>query len=105
MRKFWPKLENGGFYIIEDLFIGKLPWNTVASKKQCLGFLHYKGHNTSPNEIFIPKFVQDIAFLNRTELDDDIIDILNTNNQLFYLNYYYSCINFLVLKPIFKKYY
>ena len=94
LRKYWHKLENGGFYIIEDLFIGKLPWGVEASQKRCSGFLKYFGHYTAPSVKLsqpsflpasycrpLPKFVQDIAFLNQYQLDEDIIDILEQNNH------------------------
>lgn len=81
LRKYFPKLKKNGFYIIEDLFVGKLPWGANASIKKNFGLLYYLGEYQSPNEGFFPKFIQDIAFLNRLNLCHDILEILKSNNH------------------------
>jgi hypothetical protein len=82
LRLYWPRLEIGGYYVIEDLFVGDLPWGAEASKPSPWSFYQYQGfcRTSGPVKKHFPKHPQDIAFLNRSDLPDDICEILDQNS-------------------------
>lgn len=82
----WDKLKIGGFYIIEDLFVGDKN-NLFKSKRVSKSSNHlipkYNGYSCGGNEYYYPKHVQDLIFLNRNGLESEIINILDNNFYTF----------------------
>jgi hypothetical protein len=83
LRTYWNRLNTGGHYVIEDLFVGKLPWGAIASHPKHLSFLWYRGFSNAGQKKHFPKHPQDIAFLNRRSLPDDISELLDRNEHFF----------------------
>jgi hypothetical protein len=83
LRAQWGNLTDEGLYIIEDLFVGKLPWGGRAHKRTFCLRLPYRGYYGSPSFKFLPHQAQDIAFLNRRDLPADICQILDKNDYFF----------------------
>jgi hypothetical protein len=79
----WPKLNPGGYYIIEDLFVGDLPWGGSASTPKSDVDLNYNGYSAGDDLEFLPRQPQDLNFLNRAQLPDEICNILNHNKHFF----------------------
>lgn len=83
IEALWDKLESGGFYIIEDLFVGELPWGGMASDlREDTGF-EYQGHASGGETTYLPKHPQDLSFLNRKYLPEHICKILDNNEHFF----------------------
>lgn len=83
LRSLWPKLNSGGFYIIEDLFVGDLPWGGTASTPKSSSNLIYNGYSSAKHGDFLPMYPQDLNFLNRNGLPTDICKILDENSYFF----------------------
>jgi hypothetical protein len=83
MQALWPKLAVGGFYIIEDLFVGELPWGGMGCWPKNRAYLQYSGHASGNDGDYLPKHPQDINFLSRRDLPPDINKILDENNHFF----------------------
>lgn len=83
MRSLWQKLNHGGFYIIEDLFVGTLPWGPKASPANESNHLDYEGYSSGVDRCYLPKHPQDLNFLNRHGLPLDIGKILQDNSHFF----------------------
>lgn len=81
---YWPKLEPGGLYVIEDLFVGRLPWGVQASPSpRGLSRRRYDGFSAAPERDYLPERPQDLTFLNRDGLPEKIVAILDGNNYFF----------------------
>lgn len=83
LSALWPKLTAGGFYIIEDLFVGELPWGGHACGPRHRGFIRYDGAATGGETIFLPRHPQDLNYLNRKNLPANIQSILDNNSHFF----------------------
>ncbi len=83
IQHHWPKLKNRGIYVIEDLFVGDLPWGGAASPKRIHGALTYSGHGPTPRHPYLPLYPQDVSFLNRQDLPGPVIEILQQNGHFF----------------------
>jgi|694.fasta_scaffold03483_19 hypothetical protein len=79
----WPKLIDGGYYIIEDLFVGRLPWGGKASVRSKSFLWPYAGFSRSPRQRFFPKHPQDLFFLNRAHMSASVSKILDENQYFF----------------------
>lgn len=79
----WSKLAPGGLYVIEDLFVGRLPWGGEASTKSRSFLWPYSGYSTSPTSRMFPRHPQDLYFLNRSQMPDTVSAILNENEHFF----------------------
>ena len=87
LRALWPRLNEGGIYIIEDILVGALPWSAEHATQ-------VPSNNTRcGNECFFPQrpseppFMYDrYAFLKRqTTLADDSSFILDNNDWFWVL--------------------
>lgn len=79
---YWPKLKAGGLYIIEGLFVGKLPWGGQSSPSPMRWIDRpYNGYSAAPDRKYLPKRPQDLAFLNRKGLPEHLFAILDQNNH------------------------
>lgn len=79
----WPRLSNGGLYIIEDLFVGTLPWGGEASRMSWSFLWPYSGQSRSPARPIFPRHPQDIFFLHQKNMPKEVAAILDANEHFF----------------------
>jgi hypothetical protein len=79
----WEKLRAGGLYIIEDLFVGELPWGGASSDRSFSFLWPYSGFSRSPRRHFFPRHPQDLFFLNRKGMSASVREIMGTNEHFF----------------------
>lgn len=65
------------------MFVGDLPWGGQASGPRHRGFIRYDGAASGGETTFLPKHPQDINYLSRKNLPDDIQMILDNNSHFF----------------------
>ncbi|TWW09011.1 hypothetical protein E3A20_18580 [Planctomyces bekefii] len=56
----WSKLALGGLYVLEDLFVVRLPWGGEASRKSRSFLWPYSGYSRSPQNRMLPRHPQDL---------------------------------------------
>lgn len=77
----WEKLGSGGLYIIEDLFVGELPWGGKSSDRSFSFLWPYSGYHRSPPRRFFPRHPQDLFVLNRIGMTPAVRAILDGNEH------------------------
>lgn len=79
----WSKLALGGLYVLEDLFVVRLPWGGEASRKSRSFLWPYSGYSRSPQNRMFPRHPLDLFFLIRSQMPQAVSAILDENEHFF----------------------
>ena len=92
LRVRWPKLKPGGLYVLEDLFVkvGEQIYSSYRGAAQgpnLEGLQDYTGWHDGeqvlPQHGVLPSGIQDLEWVHRENIPDDVKSLLLENNHFF----------------------